>query len=174
MKSWLFVLLSISNFIESCHENNSNYQEQLLTKDVPKFINLLPTISHDNMAVAFEQVNAVLNYEKASPPTSEGTIEASSKTPTGKTSADGHLTLLASSLLPHSDSNEFGLLLISYPNPIKDTILKLAIAHLHQYEMSDIDGVPTWEINNWLLQVKGDNTIRYFAKSKKSIYDLFK
>jgi hypothetical protein len=174
MKKVTFLFLLFAVFIFSCNEGKSKHTlNDLLIRDVPKFIRALPTLSHDSMQLAFDQINKVLNYKNAEMPASQGTLEASSEIKNGMSRSDGQLIVLASPLLPHSNKNEFAISLIAYPPPSNDTLYEIANLFLSTFPRTDKDNLPTWQINGWLLQVKDKNSLVFYAPSNKSIYDLY-
>lgn len=173
MKIKLLRIALITVILASCNKNKQEKTlDNLIANDVPKFLHILPSLSHDSMQLAFKQANAEMKYKQKEVPTSIGALEASSEIEKGKMLLDGQLILVASPLLPHSDKNEFGISLIIYPAPTNDTILGITKSLLSKYKRKDIDNLPTWEINGWLLQLKGNNILNFRAQSNKSLYDL--
>lgn len=160
-------------FLFSCtHPKKQNETEFLLERDVPLFIDALKDISQSDKAKAFEQMRTALQYELVERPTSPGVPEAQSPLRRGMTMADGQLTLFVSSLLPHSDANEFAVELLAYPPPAKGIMQELAEKKLGKEGMTLKDGKAQWKIKDWVLTV-GDHYIAWSAVSDKSVYDYF-
>lgn len=172
--SRIIACLFVASILASCQEEKpKSILNGLIANDVPKFLSALPALSHDSMELAFNQLNEVLHYKLPEQPATKGALEASSEIGNGKMALDGQLNLLASPLLPHSSKNEYGISLIAYPSPRNDTIFKIAESLLVKYKIKDTNNLPTWEINGWLLQVKDGNSLRFYPRSNKSVYDLF-
>ena len=134
-------------------------------EEASKFLNTLPTISHQDMQTAFQQMNTILEYKITNPPTTKNTLQADYETKDHEV-----YTILASPLLESSAKNEYGISLILLP--IKTVHLEAELAHvLNRYEKTTVNGQQVWKINGWLLKIKAPNIITYYPLTTKTIDD---
>ncbi len=153
-----FRIIILGLFISCQNEENKEIIiDELANKDVPKFISLLPTLSHDNIRVAFQQANSVLKYKLRKPSSSYFSLEACSQPNQGKNWVDGQITLYALSI--DSSNNEFAIALSFYP-PLKDSLLYYNVKKLlNNYIKIDGNGGSEWRTNDWVIRIKALNEI---------------
>jgi hypothetical protein len=173
MRTVLFLLLFflLLGYLSSCYnENKESILTKMVNRDVPKFIGILPTLSHNDMKLAFQQANSILKYKVRKPSSSNFSFEACSEAEDGKSWMDGQITLSAYKLT----ENSFAISLFFYP-PLKDSILFYNVKRLmNNYKKIDDDGASVWKINDWLLRITGLDDVSYFPVTDASGNNLFK
>jgi len=166
MKSTLTNLSFILLFLSACTHKKENQVNAMLATDVPKFIAVLPSLSRTDMKLAFQQANVTLKYGHVVDTSQKGQLEAATDPKQGQLPIDGELILSATPLISKK-FNEFAISLKFQPVLDDTTLLKLAEKYLNHYKRQDLDGVPTWNIKGWYLQVKSGSTLEYRNPSQR-------
>ena len=157
MNRTLFFLLFFVSIAVSCKDPEPKNINELVTRDVPKFIKALPSMSHDDMTTAFQHVNNALGYKVKKKPTVENSLEASLTIQKGNMK-ESELILLGH---PGDSAHTFGITLMALPGPVNDTILHIVESLLKNYKREDRNNRPTWEVDGWLLQLDGKGIISF-------------